>query len=115
MRVLINRYAFNLVHTTADMRYRVVKIELKDDENVVVYLKKEGTKMQPIPKFDLTDPSKIVDFGVHMGLLAAKSFEELTRFDAYITIEYDQYNQLDLKVGDLVEIEIRHACGITEN
>ncbi len=91
------------------MKYKIVKIELRDEDKVVLYLKKEGKRMQAIPKFDFSDLSKIVEFGLHIGAIAAKSFEELMQFDAYITIEYDQYSQLDLKVGDLIEVEIRHV------
>ncbi len=91
------------------MRYRIVKIELRDDENVVIYLKKEGRVAPPPASFDPTDFSKMIDFGIQLGQLAVKSLEELMQFDAYITLTYEHYNQLDLKVGDSVVIEIKPA------
>jgi len=41
-----------------------------------------------------------------MGMAISKKLEELATFDAFITLEFEQYEILDLKVGDIVEIEI---------
>jgi hypothetical protein len=89
------------------MRYKIVRIELKDDDTIILFLKKVGSGTSIIPKADLSDPVKLIEFSMHMGMNVAKKLEELTQFDAYIPIDYEEYNLKDLKVGDLVEIDIR--------
>lgn len=91
------------------MKYKIVRIELKDDNTVILFLKKVGSGASVVPKADLSDPMKLIEFSMHMGMNVAKKLEELTQFDAYIPIDYEEYNLKDLKVGDLVEIDIRQV------
>ncbi len=88
------------------MKYRIVRIELKDDE-VVVYFKKMKSNATVIPKID--SPERMIEFSMQMGMNIAKKIEEALNFDGFITLEYDTYCTLDLKVGDIVEIEIKPA------
>jgi hypothetical protein len=52
---------------------------------------------------------KLIEFGKHVSVAYTKAIEEIMQFDAYITIDYDEYNLMDLKVGDIVEIEIKQV------
>ena len=88
------------------MRYRIVRIELKDDE-VVIYFKKLGSQATIVPKID--SPEKMLEFSMQMGMNLARKVEEAFSFDGFITLEYDTYCTLDLKVGDIVEVEIKPA------
>ena len=93
------------------MKYKVVKIELKEDNAVVLWLKKVGDDVTVMPKMDnlFSDPMKLIEFGKHVSVAYTKAIEEMVQFDAYITIDYDDYNLMDLKVGDVVEIEIKQV------
>jgi hypothetical protein len=88
------------------MKYKVVRIELKDN-TVILYLKKIGDEASFIPKVDFSDPMKLLEFGKYMSMAYARAIEELMQFDAYISIDYEEYNLMDLKVGDFVEVEIK--------
>ncbi len=88
------------------MKYRIVRIELRDDE-IVVYFKKLRRDATVVPKID--SPEKMIEFSMQMGMNLAKKMEEALSFDGFITMEYDTYCTLDLKVGDIVEIEIKPA------
>ncbi len=44
-----------------------------------------------------------------MGMDLARRMEELMQFDAFLTVSYDYYSMNELKVGDLVEVDIRLA------
>ena len=89
------------------MKYRIVRIELKDEENVLLYLKLASRKPDFMPQPDLSDPARLLEFSVQMGMAAAKKIEELMQFDAFITVNYDYYSMNELKVGDVVEVEVR--------
>ena len=93
------------------MKYKIVKIELKEDNLVVLWLKKVSSNATVMPKIDnlFSDPAKLIEFGKHVSISYAKAIEELMQFDAYFTIDYDEYNLRDLRVGDIVEIEIRQV------
>lgn len=88
------------------MKYKIVRIELRDDE-VIVYFKKLRKDATLVPKID--SPEKMIEFSMQMGMNIARKIEETLSFDGYITMEYDTYCTLDLKVGDVVEIEIKPA------
>ncbi|HID43822.1 MAG TPA: hypothetical protein EYP30_08665, partial [Archaeoglobaceae archaeon] len=85
------------------MKYRIVRVELKDENTVLLYLKKIGGDMSFLSRPDFSDPAKMLEFSMQMGIVAARKIEELMQFDAFITLEYEQYNLQDLKVGDVVE------------
>ncbi len=86
------------------MRYKIVRIELKDDE-VIVYFKKMRRNATVVPKID--SPERMIEFSMQMGMNIARKIEEALNFDGFITMEYDTYCTLDLKVGDVIEIEIK--------
>jgi len=44
-----------------------------------------------------------------MGMDLARRIEELMQFDAFLTVPYDYYSMNELKVGDVVEVEVRLA------
>lgn len=89
------------------MKYRIVRVELKDENTVMLYLKKINQETGFVSRPDFSDPAKMLEFSMQMGMVAAKKIEELVQFDGFITLEYEQYNLQDLKVGDVVEIEIK--------
>ncbi len=89
------------------MKYRIVRIEMKDDENVLLYLKMVSKKPEFMPQPDLSDPARLLEFSVQMGMAAARKMEELMQFDAFITVSYEHYSMNDLKVGDIVEVDVR--------
>ena len=93
------------------MKYKIVKIELKDDNLVVLWLKKIGNDATIMPKIDdvFSDPIKLIEFGKHVSVSYAKAIEDMVNYDAYFTIDYDEYNLKDLKVGDIVEVEIKQV------
>ncbi|MCS7130773.1 MAG: hypothetical protein NZ872_05070 [Archaeoglobaceae archaeon] len=87
------------------MRFRIVRIELRDEE-VLVFMKKEHSEMitsQP------TNPTQLIEFSLQMGMNLMKKFEELLGFDAFITMKYEEYLAKELKVGDYVEVEIKEV------
>ena len=91
------------------MKFKIVRVELKDDKDVLIYLKSIEKTVELLPKADLSNPASLLEFSMQMGMAVSKKLEELTTFDAFITLEFEQYEILDLKVGDIVEIEIKHA------
>ncbi len=91
------------------MKYRIVRIELKNDDEVLLYLKSASRKPGVMAKADFSDPAKIIEFGLQMGMDLARRMEELMQFDAFLTVSYDYYSMNELKVGDLVEVDIRLA------
>ncbi|WP_456329241.1 hypothetical protein [Archaeoglobus sp.] len=91
------------------MKYRIVRIELKSDDEVLLYLKSVSRKPGVMAKADFSDPAKIIEFGLQMGMDLAKRIEELMQFDAFLTVSYDYYSMNELKVGDIVEVEVRLA------
>ncbi len=93
------------------MRFRVVRVELKDDKHVILYLKGVEREGEIIPKPDPTNPASLLEFSVQMGIAVTRKLEEMTTFDAYITLEFEEYEELDLKVGDIVEVEIKPVEG----
>ncbi len=90
------------------MKYKIVRIELKDDRSVILYLKSVRKSGDIVPKADLSNPVNLIEFSMQMGMAVSKRLEEMMGFDAFITIDFERYAELDLKVGDVVEIEIRH-------
>jgi|GEM_PF-573640 hypothetical protein len=93
------------------MKFRVMKIELKDDETVRLWLKvqKKDVMALPSPESLLSDPMKIIEVGKQVSSAYAKAMEEALEYDAVITVDYENYNIMDLKVGDVVEVEIRQV------
>jgi len=91
------------------MKYRIVRVELKGEEEVVLYLKSVSRKPAVVARADFSDPAKIIEFGLQMGMDIARRMEELMQFDAFLTVSYDYYSVNELKVGDIVEIEIKLA------
>ncbi|AGK61980.1 hypothetical protein Asulf_02015 [Archaeoglobus sulfaticallidus PM70-1] len=91
------------------MKFRIVKIELKDDDFVRVWMKKEVKSATVMPENILSDPMKIIELGKQVSTAYLKAMEEVMEYDAIITIDYTEYNEMDLKVGDVVEIEIKHS------
>ncbi|WP_202318378.1 hypothetical protein [Archaeoglobus neptunius] len=89
------------------MRYRIVRIELRDEDSVLLYLKKVDRKPGFVTQADISDPAKIIEFGLQVGMDLAKRFEELMQFDAFITVSYEYYSMNELRVGDIVEVEVR--------
>jgi len=90
------------------VKYKIVRIELKDDRSVILYLKSVRKSGDIVPKADLSNPVNLIEFSMQMGMAVSKRLEEMMGFDAFITIDFERYAELDLKVGDVVEIEIRH-------
>jgi hypothetical protein len=88
------------------MKYKIVRIELKDEE-VVIYFKRLQKQATIIPKID--SPERMLEFSMQMGMNLAKRIEDALGFDGFITLEYETYCTLDLKVGDVVEVEIKPA------
>ncbi|WP_456469492.1 hypothetical protein [Archaeoglobus sp.] len=91
------------------MRYRIVRIELKDENEVLLYLKKVERSPGFMARADFSDPAKIIEFGMQMGMDLAKRIEELMQFDAFITVTYEYYSVNELKVGDIVDVEVKPA------
>ncbi len=91
------------------MKFKIVRIELKDDRSVILYLKGVRKSGDIVPKADLSNPVNLIEFSMQMGMAVSKRLEEMMGFDAFITIDFERYAELDLKVGDVVEIEIRHS------
>ncbi|AAB90364.1 MULTISPECIES: hypothetical protein [Archaeoglobus] len=91
------------------MKYRIVRIELKSDDEVTLYLKSASRKPGVMAKADFSDPVKVIEFGLQMGMDLARRIEELMQFDAFLTVPYDYYSMNELKVGDVVEVEVRLA------
>ena len=91
------------------MKYRIVRIDLKSDDEVLIYLKSLTRKPGVMPKGDFTDPAKIIEFGLQMGMDLARRIEELMQFDAFLAVSYDYYSVNELKVGDIVEVDVRLA------
>ena len=89
------------------MKFRIVRVEMKDENTVLLYLKRAEKSGEILPKPDLSNPAGLIEFSMQMGMAMSKRLEELTGFDSIITLEYDRYVELDLKVGDIVEVEIR--------
>ncbi|MET1124310.1 MAG: hypothetical protein ABWW66_03470 [Archaeoglobaceae archaeon] len=85
------------------MRFRVVRIEMRGDDEVAVYLK--STRSSPLPKPDVKNPVSFVEFGLKLGEEAVKRME----YDAFVTMSYEEYAALDFKVGDYVDVDIRLA------
>ncbi len=91
------------------MKFKVVRIELKDERSVVLYLRSVRKSGEILPKADLSNPVNLIEFSMQMGMAVSKKLEEMMGFDAFITIDFERYSELDLKVGDIIEIEIRHS------
>lgn len=88
------------------MRYRIVRIELRDEDEVLIYLKKLDKPRGFMSSADLSDPAKIIEFGMQMGMDIAKRIEDLMQFDAFLTVTYEYYSMNELKVGDVVEVAV---------
>uniref|UniRef100_A0A7C3RE41 Uncharacterized protein n=1 Tax=Archaeoglobus fulgidus TaxID=2234 RepID=A0A7C3RE41_ARCFL len=91
------------------MKYKIVRIELKNDDEVILYLKSVSRKPGVMTRADFSDPVKIIEFGLQMGMDLAKRIEELMQFDAFITVPFEYYSMNELKVGDTVEVDVRLA------
>jgi len=91
------------------MKYRIVRIELKNDDEALIYLKSASKKPGVMARADFTDPAKIIEFGLQMGMDIVRRMEELMQFDAFLTVSYDYYTVNELKVGDIVEVDVKLA------
>ncbi len=87
------------------MKYRITKIEMRDDNHVIVYMKLSEKRGFAAPKVEevFSDPFRLVEFSKQIGNACVNSIVD----DAYITLDYAQYSELELKVGDYVELEIK--------
>jgi|Deesub1362B_J571_1020462.scaffolds.fasta_scaffold00066_106 hypothetical protein len=92
------------------MRFKIIKIELKDEDTVQLWLKrlKKDATVLPAPDSIFSDPMKIIELGKQVGTAYVKALEEM-QYDSFITVDYESYNLMDLKVGDVVEVEIRQV------
>ena len=92
------------------MRYKVVKIEMKDESTVAVYMRREGREVITAPDIDeaMKDPFKLMELSTQMGMAYMKAIERSMSEDAMITMSYDEYCELELKVGDVVEVVVKH-------
>ncbi|AEA46628.1 hypothetical protein [Archaeoglobus veneficus] len=92
------------------MKYRVVKIEMKDEECVAVHMKRVESS-NAIATADvseaLRDPFKFMELSKQMGMAYMKAIESAVSDDAVLTMSYDEYYELELKVGDVVEVSVR--------
>lgn len=82
-----------------------MKIELKDDE-VLVFMKRDKSEVIPVAP---SNPAQLIEFSLQMGMNLVKRFEELLGFDAFITMEYEEYLARELRVGDYVEVDIKEV------
>ena len=91
------------------MKFKITKIELKDEETVQLWLKrlKKDATLLPPPESIFSDPMKIIELGKQVGNAYLKAIE--MQYDSFITIDYDTYNLMDVKVGDIVEIELKQV------
>jgi hypothetical protein len=92
------------------MKFKIVKVELKDEETVQIWLKRlrRDATVLPPPESILSDPIKIIELGKQVGTAYLKALEEM-QYDSFITIDYESYNLMELKVGDVVEIDIKQT------
>ena len=92
------------------MKFKIMKIELKDEETVQLWLKrlKKDATLLPSSESIFSDPMKIIELGKQMGTAYVKALEEM-QYDSFITIDYETYNLMDVRVGDIVEVEIKQA------
>ncbi|MCS7121916.1 MAG: hypothetical protein NZ895_04895 [Archaeoglobaceae archaeon] len=86
------------------MKFKVVRIEMKEESEVTIFLKKVGSKVSTIPQPDIRNPLSFIEFGIKLSEEAVKKFES---YDAIITMNFEDYAAKDLKVGDVVEVEIK--------
>jgi len=86
------------------LRFRIVRIELRDDE-VLVFMKREKSEAIAVQP----SPSQLFEFSLQMGMTLMKKFEEMMGFDAFITMDYEEYLGKEFKVGDYVEVEIKEV------
>ncbi len=87
------------------MKYRITRIEMKDENYVVVYMKLANKDGFAAPSIEdaLKDPFRLVQLSKQIGDACVSSMMD----DASITLDYSEYCELELKVGDFVEVEIR--------
>ncbi|RUM34561.1 MAG: hypothetical protein DSY33_01880 [Archaeoglobus sp.] len=87
------------------MKYRITKIEMKDENSVVVYLKLADREGFTAPSFEdaMKDPFRLVELSKQIGNAYVSSIAD----DAYVTLDYSEYCELELKVGDFVELELK--------
>lgn len=92
------------------MRFKIVRVELKDEETVQIWLKrlKKDATVLTSPESIFSDPMKIIELGKQVGTAYLKALEEM-QYDSFITIDYESYNLMELKVGDVVEIDIKQV------
>ncbi len=91
------------------MKFKIIRVEMKDDDEVVLYLRKVFQKVTAIPQPDVRNPISIIEFGLKLGEEATKRVEGYLGFDAVVTMGYEEYASKDFKVGDIVELEIKLA------
>ncbi len=92
------------------MKYRITKIEMKDENNVVVYLKLANREGFTAPSIEdaIKDPFSLVELSKQIGNACVSSIAD----DAYVTLDYSEYCELELKVGDFVELELKPVSGV---
>ncbi|HDN73408.1 MAG: hypothetical protein DRO98_02960 [Archaeoglobales archaeon] len=93
------------------MRYKIVKIEMKDENTVTVYMRREGREVITAPDIDeaMKDPFKLMELSRQMGMAYMRAIERSISEDAMITMKYEEYCELELKVGDVVEVSVKHV------
>lgn len=87
------------------MKFRVVRVEMKEEGEVTIFLKKLGSKISAIPQPDIRNPISFIEFGIKLSEEAVKKLESC--YDAIITMNFEDYSARDIKVGDVVEIDIK--------
>ncbi len=86
------------------MKYRITRIEMKDEDKVVIYMKiSERGFAAPKVEEVFKDPFKLMELSKQIGNAYLSSIVD----DAYVTLDYSTYCELELKVGDVVELEIK--------
>ncbi len=87
------------------MKYRVTRIEMRDENYVVVYLKLASKEGFAAPSIEdaMKDPFRLVELGKQIG----NAYLNAAVDDAYVTLDYSEYCELELRVGDFVELEIK--------
>ncbi len=93
------------------MRYKIVKIEMRDGNSVALYMRREGREVIAAPDVDeaMKDPFKFMELSREVGMAYLKSIERSMVEDAMLTMSYEEYCELELKVGDIVEVNVSHV------
>jgi len=93
------------------MRYKIVKVEMRDGNTIAIYMRREGREIIAAPDVEdaMKDPFKFMELSRQMGMAYMRSIERSISEDAMLTMSYDEYCELELKVGDVVEVNVKHV------